>query len=186
MSHVVHINKSRRTYEWVMSHIRMDPVAHINELCRRYKLVTSHMRISHVAHMNQSRHVRHSMPASMSHTNASYLPYEWVMPHLWTRHMGWLRLVGFLKLYVSFAEYSLFYRSFLQKRPTILRSLLIVANPYHVRHSLLVSMSPWHRNASHMPFQWVQMYEENMGEGDPNRIVYLTICAGWQPLHRVI
>ena len=27
------------------------------------------------------------------------------------RNMGWLRLVGFLKLQVSFAEYSLFYRS---------------------------------------------------------------------------
>jgi len=34
-------------------------------------------------------------------------------------HMGWLRLVGSLKLYVSFAEYSLFYRALLQKRPAI-------------------------------------------------------------------
>jgi len=33
--------------------------------------------------------------------------------------MGWLRLVGSLKLYVSFAEYSLFYRALLQKRPII-------------------------------------------------------------------
>jgi len=44
-------------------------------------------------------------------------------------HMGWLRLVGSLKLYVSFAEYSLFYRALLQKRHLILRSLLIVATP---------------------------------------------------------
>ena len=29
--------------------------------------------------------------------------------------MGWLRLVGSLKLYVSFAEYRLFYRALLQK-----------------------------------------------------------------------
>jgi len=43
--------------------------------------------------------------------------------------MGWLRLVGSLKSYVSFAEYSLFYRALLQKRPIILRSLLIVATP---------------------------------------------------------
>ena len=35
------------------------------------------------------------------------------------------------KLQVSFAEYSLFYRALLQKRPIILRSLLIVATPYH-------------------------------------------------------
>jgi len=44
--------------------------------------------------------------------------------------MGWLRLVGSLKLHISFAEYSLFYRAFWQKRPMILRSLLIVATPY--------------------------------------------------------
>jgi len=31
--------------------------------------------------------------------------------------MGWLRLVGSLKSDVSFAEYSLFYRALLQKRP---------------------------------------------------------------------
>ena len=43
--------------------------------------------------------------------------------------MGWLRLVGSLKLYVSFAEYRLFYRAPLQKRPIILRSLLIEATP---------------------------------------------------------
>ena len=43
--------------------------------------------------------------------------------------MGWLRVVGSLKLYVSFAEYRLFYRALLQKRPVISRSLLIVATP---------------------------------------------------------
>jgi len=43
--------------------------------------------------------------------------------------MGWLRLVGSLKIWVSFAEYSLFYRALLQKKPRILRSLLIVATP---------------------------------------------------------
>jgi len=35
--------------------------------------------------------------------------------------------VGSLKLQVSLAEYRLFYRALLQKRPIILRSLLIVA-----------------------------------------------------------
>ena len=43
---------------------------------------------------------------------------------------GWLRVVDFLKLYVSFAEYNLFYRALLQKRPMILRRLLIVVTPY--------------------------------------------------------
>ena len=37
----------------------------------------------------------------------------------------WLRLVGSLKLYISFAEHNFFYRALLQKRPVILRSLLI-------------------------------------------------------------
>jgi len=46
-------------------------------------------------------------------------------------HMGWLRLVGSIKFQVSFAEYHLFDRALLQKRPVILRSLLIVATPYH-------------------------------------------------------
>jgi len=44
--------------------------------------------------------------------------------------IGWLWLVGSLKLQVSFAEYSLFYRALLQKRPIFLGSLLIVATPY--------------------------------------------------------
>jgi len=41
--------------------------------------------------------------------------------HQATQHMnmGWLRSVGSIKLYVSFAEYRLFYRSLLQKRPII-------------------------------------------------------------------
>ena len=34
-----------------------------------------------------------------------------------------------LQIYVSFAEYSLFYRTVLQKRPINLRSLLIVGTP---------------------------------------------------------
>jgi len=47
--------------------------------------------------------------------------------------MGWLRLVGSFKLQVSCAEYRLVYSALLQKRPVILRSLLIVATPYHSR-----------------------------------------------------
>ena len=50
--------------------------------------------------------------------------------------MGWLRLVGSLKLQGSFAEYRLFYRALQQKRPVILRSLLIEATPYHNRYGL--------------------------------------------------
>jgi len=49
--------------------------------------------------------------------------------HAVAPNMGWLRFVGSLKLLVSFAEYCLLYGALLQKRPVILRSLLIVATP---------------------------------------------------------
>jgi len=49
--------------------------------------------------------------------------------------MGWLRVVGSLKLYVFFAEHSLFYMALLQRRPIILRSLLIVATPHSHPHT---------------------------------------------------
>jgi len=45
--------------------------------------------------------------------------------------IGWLRLVGSFKLLVSFAEYRLFYRALLQKRPIIWRSLLVEATPWN-------------------------------------------------------
>jgi len=47
------------------------------------------------------------------------------MTQLFLRHDF---LVGSLKLYVSFAERRLFYRALLQKRPVILRSLLVEAS----------------------------------------------------------
>ena len=46
--------------------------------------------------------------------------------------MGWLRVVGSLKLQVSFAKEPYKREDILQKRPIILRSLLIVATPYYV------------------------------------------------------
>jgi len=61
--------------------------------------------------------------------------------------MGWLRAVGSFKLYVSFAEYRLFYRALLQKRPIILRSLLIVAIPCVFREEVATGDS-WIRSSS--------------------------------------
>jgi len=46
--------------------------------------------------------------------------------------MGWLRLVGSLRLYVSLKNIGLFCRALLQKRPMILRNLLIVGTPYQI------------------------------------------------------
>ena len=48
--------------------------------------------------------------------------------------MRWLRLVGSLKLWVSLAEYCLFYRALSQKRHIILRSPLVVATSYRREH----------------------------------------------------
>ena len=47
-------------------------------------------------------------------------PYQHDISRCLHRNMGWLRWAGFFKLKVSFAEYSLFYRALLQKRPIIL------------------------------------------------------------------
>jgi len=44
--------------------------------------------------------------------------------------MGWLRLVGALKVQVSFAKEPYKRDDILQKRPIILRRILIVATPY--------------------------------------------------------
>jgi len=44
--------------------------------------------------------------------------------------MGWLRIVGSIKSQVSFAEYGLFYRALLQKKPKILSILISEATPY--------------------------------------------------------
>ena len=55
--------------------------------------------------------------------------------------MGWLRLVGSLKLQVSFAKEPYKRDDILQKRPIILRSLLIVAPPHIRLHSELTCNS---------------------------------------------
>ena len=55
---------------------------------------------------SRKRHCHHSEPRQRR-----YLDFHWVT-------------------HSSFAEYNLFYRALLQKRPIILRSLLIVATPY--------------------------------------------------------
>jgi len=50
-------------------------------------------------------------------------------------NMGWLRLVGSLKLWVSFVKEPYKRDYVLQKRPIILRSLIIVATPYVYPHT---------------------------------------------------
>ena len=71
-------------------------------------------------HCNTLQHLQH-LQHSATHT---------VVACLSSCHcMGWLRLVGSFKLYVSFAKEPHKIDYILRKRPTILRSLLIVATP---------------------------------------------------------
>jgi len=77
--------------------------------------------MSHLYHSQSHLNHQHY---SMSHLDITHLTSHQISP------MGWLPLVGSLKLYVSFAEYHLFYRSLLRKKPTILRSLLVIATQY--------------------------------------------------------
>ena len=70
MSHVIHMNGSCRTYEWVMARTwiqtRIRFVLHMNESCHTYEWVMSHIWMSHVTHMNESCHT-----------------HEWDMSHIW-------------------------------------------------------------------------------------------------------
>jgi len=73
--------------------------------------------------------VRHSVSHIwMSHV--AYVDEPTALQHTATQTMGWLRLVGSLKLQVSLAKETYKTDYILQKRPVILRSLLIVATPY--------------------------------------------------------
>jgi len=86
-----------------------------------------------------------------------HVKYVWVSPASSTEDgMGWLRLVGSLKLYVSSAEYRLFCRALLQKRPVILRSLLVEATPYVCVCVCILWMSlVTHKNESRYTYKWV-------------------------------
>ena len=78
----------------------------------------------------ESRTASHDVSRT-PHSNASHL-IRGLMSFFsvgMCKGMEWLPLVGSVKLQVSFAEYSTFYMAVLQKRPIVLRSLLIVATP---------------------------------------------------------
>jgi len=81
-------------------------------------------------------------------------------------HMGWLWLVGSLKLQVSFAKEPYKRDDILQKRPVILRSLLIVATSYlnlsgPTRLNTLLCGHRWlMRSTSHQPSMSAQSFAQ--------------------------
>jgi len=75
------------------------------------------------------QYTRHSVVASVMCVDVWHGSFTWVTWRIHMRHdsrrtvlhgtMGWLQSVGSIKLQVSFAEYCLFYRALLQKRPIV-------------------------------------------------------------------
>jgi len=76
----------------------------------------SYLKFTYDSHMNEDSQMNED-----SHTNED-------------SHMGWLRVVGSLKLQVSFAKKPYKRDYILQKRPIILRRLLLEATPLSVSH----------------------------------------------------
>jgi len=74
------------------------------------------------------------------HIGAIITPTEWGSQlELWSLHNSNSTSSSYQDSN-SFAEYSLFYRALLQKRPIILRSLLTVAAPYENSHRMEFSI----------------------------------------------
>jgi len=148
----IHVIKA---HTWTMSHVTFT-----NESCHAHKLArtqahtshkhaqtnnwaTSHSRTSHMSCARTCSHagrwissthtsgwMRHVTP-----TNKSCHTFECVTSHTWTYWVATIsRLLKMRGLYckweVSYLESRLFYRALLQKRPMILRSLLIVNTSY--------------------------------------------------------
>jgi len=81
MTLVAHMNESRRTYEWVTSHIWMSHVAHMNESRRTYEWVTSHIWMSPVS---KKRHFQSMI--DLCHINEFFV-LKWVRLHMWMSHV---------------------------------------------------------------------------------------------------
>jgi len=112
----------------------------------------------------------------MSHIWMSYVTYELVMSHMGMSHMGWLRLVGSLKLQVSFAEYSLFYRALLQKRPMSHMGMSQVIRTNESCHICVWVMSHiWHEY--HTYWQWML----SMSQSDVTHAVDLSATCPVPP-----
>ena len=79
-----------------------------------------------------------AMYVSRRHT----ISRKWACSFSLAGGMGWQRWVGSKNLYISFAEYCLFYRALLQKRSIILSILLTEVTPYDL-------------SMAYMPLSWV-------------------------------
>jgi len=138
----------------------------------------THMRTHEHAYMHVKNTATHEHMYTHTHTHAvsshcyysmniNYMMLYFVLIHREIITMGWLRLVGSLNLQVSSAEYSLFYRVLLQKRPIILRSLLIVATPYMNIKSMICCLVLIYQEI----ITWVLIFFTNHRQS--------FVCYGW-------
>jgi len=102
-----HTNEWAMSHEsWVMSYTWMRHGLHLNKSWVIFEWDTNRLWRSHGSHTVCYEGVCRVRLLSLAPMNESWA-------------IGWLRLVGSLKLLVSFAEYRLFHRALLQKRPVI-------------------------------------------------------------------
>jgi len=104
MNHIIYMNASCHTYQWVTSHIDesydMYPNSHplltshgtyINDICVTWLI---HECLMHVAHMNESCHMYECVMSHMSQVSTELVMEgsllltsdEWVMSHMWICH----------------------------------------------------------------------------------------------------
>ena len=131
-------------YKHPLSHTSFFTTAYSHQ---EYHIRTVDVRIIHLYSHNSFSYAHNH---SHTHTNTPFSTLTTIPSPLLLR-MGWLRLVGSLKLQVSFAEYRLF-RALLQKRPTILRSLLVEASPYPPNYIGLPCLRKSYRHTQAPPF----------------------------------
>jgi len=104
------------THMCVMWHTHVCHVTHTRVSCDTHTCVMGHTHVCHVELSSRSNVCKETREIHL---------YAYDSPHI-----VWLRLVGPLKSQVSFAKRHYRREYILHIRPRILRSLLIVANPY--------------------------------------------------------
>ena len=121
-----HIYTHKHTHAHTHTHSPFRNVSSSLKVRQQTCLVRANMSYTS-AHASTTRHYQtlHS-PHTHAHTHILLLKSQ---PATQVLCMGWLRSVGSIRLQVSFAEYRLFYRALLQKRPVILSILLVEATP---------------------------------------------------------
>jgi len=81
---VTHMNESRLTHEWAVSHMWMRRVEYIRDPCHKYEWVMSHICMSYVTRMNES--YLSGVPCMNESWRVSCHIYERVMSFIWMSH----------------------------------------------------------------------------------------------------